>query len=220
MCWISERIAQTGGVASIRQWTGMINWIHDVFRSDKPYKSNTDFVKYISDVKKQFGEPSGDIRHPFKLEHIINFTKDKKVVPGNYFNVPFNDLAEVLVVQLYFGSASRPSELARDVRSTRRPGLRSEHYQSVPLAGDVRAYTNLTICSFKNQKVKKQYKQMIIGNTACDKRLLGRDCFYFNPFLLLKILRARRRQLYAKKQTQLGTVTHRRKQCTDLGEWN
>ena len=91
---------------------------------------------------------------------------------------------KVLLVQLYFATASRPSELVATSKKEFKNALKLKDIKSPRKNEKFQDYIQINIRNFKNQKSKKIFKTINLGDTKCNVKSCER-CIVFNPKALL-----------------------------------
>ncbi len=194
--WIADRTQQSGNIKSFCNWQSMLTWLHDLKRCDPIYKYDPFYKTFVKALKKQYHNPS-DTRLPFELDDIIKYTIYLKVKKSNILTVDLNTLLTIIIIQLYFFTMSRPSELLKSQSSKNKLGLKfNDISHESSLNGK---FFKFIIKSYKNQQFRKQYKTVIIGDAYCNNVLLNRHhkcfCKILNIYELLKVYFFRRKKL-------------------------
>lgn len=196
--WIADRTNQMGNIKSFCTWQSMLCWLCEIKGYEPSFKSYPFYSNFIKSLKKEYFVPS-DSRLPFEINHIINFTKYYNVVGKNATSVDFDILLKIILIQIYFFTMSRPSELLKSQRSKNKPGIKISDIIHKKVNNPHHCYFKLLIKSYKNQKFKKQYKTIIIGDSHCNQMILDKQtnciCKFLNLYQLLKLYLVRRHKL-------------------------
>ncbi len=173
--FISDRTMALNSIKSYSRWTAALNWLSISAGFAPTYMNDPVFQQFVRGLQIKYDLPPKE-RMPYKLHHIINTFKHFKLEPDNYKNVPFNVLAEGLIILLYFITASRPSELlynryvARNGVDIIIRGLKHGDLHNIEDLHHNMVYWHLIVRSYKNQRALKIYKNIYIANTTCNFR--------------------------------------------------
>ena len=194
--WIADRVQQIGHIKSLRQWTAMLSWLCQLDQVQPLYQSDITFCRFIKALKKQYDEEA-DPRLPFKPQHIIQYTKHLIGSLSSVDTASYNALLIVTIIQTFFFTMCRPSELLLSPHSSTKWSLtfpdihKIKQHQSLA----VPSYYHFTIRSFKNQKTRKVVKNVYLGNTRFLPHSFTKctdshcSCHILNPaFLISKLI--------------------------------
>ncbi len=184
--FLADRVHHTGSIGSIKNWSAMLNWIHELAGVKKNYKKSENFKNFKIALAIEYPNKS-DPRLPFKIEHILQFTKHHNVNLLTLDITPINTLLKVLLVQAYFFTMSRPCELILSLYSDTKKGIkigclkRDRNNNPSYFAG--------LIIDHKTINKKRDPKYVYLTDTRCNKILQGSTqncmCFYLNPYRIL-----------------------------------
>ena len=195
--WVAELARKRPTVTSLGSWISALTWFSEClgFGSDN-WKTDVTFRGFRRQLIKQRGK-ARDLRLPFSLQELITYTMRKKVVPGNYMTVPFDALADVMLVQLMFVTMSRPSELINAPHSLDCNGLLCRDIQYIR-QGRVKHF-KISILHYKNQEFDGVPKTIYLASSKlhCSDRECR--CRIFDPHRLLYIYIKRRVELFQQK---------------------
>ncbi len=184
--FIAERVEALGSIGSIKNWTAMLNWIHELANEKTFYKSNTIYINYLKALKIQFPKKS-DPRLPFTIFHILNYTKYYNINLLTLKSVPLKNLIKVLYAQLQFFIMNRPCELVNSKYSETKNGIKM--WQVHRDNKNDMSYFYIKILYHKTMSTSSEYKYFYITDTRCEKVKSGKSancmCFYLNPYRLL-----------------------------------
>ena len=204
--WIQSRVEDLNSIASLGQWTAMLNWICEIKGVTPDYQTDAGYIKYMSSLKKAYQEGK-DHRLPFTLEHIKVYIKslwkhgdDKKKT-----SITYKNLIKASIAASYFCTMSRPNELARSIDGDDQlRGVKIGDYSCIYDKQNKATMMRLVINIFKNQQSRRMKKQIFFTSTSCNK-CEGCACDYVNPFNLIKRMIRRRRQIVTDLKNDLNS---------------
>ncbi len=185
--FIADRISSTGSAGSLTNWTGMLNWLHELARVNNNYQNSKIYKTYMKAVRKQYKKPA-DSRLPFKIEHIYNYTRFKGVNIVNAINQPLNILTEVLAAQIGLFTMLRPCEFSNSKYSYSKNGIKLKYAKQVNDRKNP-SHLYILIKDHKTKQYKPDPKFTYLTDTRCNmvKNGLSKKClcYYLNPYRIL-----------------------------------
>ena len=202
--WYQDRINALNSIKSLKNWSAMLNWMCELMGVLPFYKEASLYRNYVEAIKKNYTE-GDDHRLPFSKQHILLFTKTKWVRDtregGSSFKYDY--LVEMVLIQLYWFTCSRPSELLpNSVKNPR--GLKIKHTTWVTDRQHGVDLLKLQIESYKNQTSRLIFKTINIAPTRCkEQKATHCCCKYLNPYGLLQKMLALREELVISLRRKL-----------------
>ena len=193
LMWIGNLAKNKPTVVSIGSWISALTWWSECLGAGSDnWKQDLAFRSFKRQLIRQKGA-GNDVRLPFSLQDIINYTIYKRVVPGNFFKVSYDALDDVMVLQLMFVTMSRPSELINAPYSKDCNGLLCKDIKFIR-QGPTKHF-KIAILHYKNQEFKGVAKTIYLASSKMNCSDRHCRCRVFNPFQLL--------YLYIKRRTAL-----------------
>ena len=199
MCyWLAIQVRRYCGCQAIRQWEAAVTWFGQCMGADSntSWRQHYDYVSLRKTLIFRYQLPPTE-KMPFTLKHIIEYTKARGVLPGKYWTVPYDDLLEIVWLQLSFLTMSRPCELLRKPSDDHKFGLKFADFQ-YHNPYDWHFY-KLKVWHYKNQRSRRLPKDLLISDTRCGDTTC--HCTIVNPYILLYVL-LKRRKILAKMPHQ------------------
>ena len=193
--WIQSRVNRAGNISSKKTWTAVLNWISELAQAPCLYKQDIRYITYWQALNKQY-ETGQDQRLPFKLKHIKKYTEYKwKIAKDKKGRVVFDNLVDILIINCYFFTMSRPCELLKaGANEARLMGLKVRDCQRRIDAENRIPMMEFTIRHYKNQASRKITKKIYFADSSC-KRWRQCICKRLNPYLLFDMMMKRRKNL-------------------------
>ncbi len=184
--FLADRVAHTGSIGSIKNWSAMLNWIHELAGVKKEYKKSDLYINYKRALAIEYPHKA-DPRLPFKIEHILTYTKHHNINLNNLPNIPFNTLVKVLLIQTYFFTCSRPCEILLSIYSETKKGIKLGCLKRDRIIKP--SHFSGLIIDHKTINKKRDPKYIFITDTRCNKVKQGITqncmCYYLNPYRIL-----------------------------------
>ncbi len=199
--WLADRVHQSGNTNSIKQSQSMLLWLHEAAGIDPYFHTDNEYLKFKLSATKRFDKPS-DSRLPLTIDHIIRYSLHYKCVIKYYNTIPLDDLLKVLIIQMYFCTMSRPSELLLSKYSLTKKGIKFKHlaFLKPDPSKPHRNFARIQIVSHKSMKSLKDSKLLYLGYSYCSdvyKTNKSCPCKIINPLRLLNVYLRRRKTLLA-----------------------
>lgn len=203
--WIADRVRTLKSTASLRIWISMLKWLSELCGSNPSFQDDPFYQTLIAHIRKQYSTQSDD-RLPFKLSDIHYFCAERS--RGSIEFLSMDRILELLIIQLYFFTMSRPSELLfpnNICKKNEKKGLIFDD-----LTWDLEEVT-IRVRDFKNAEHRNFNKFIPIQSTKCTNRHC--KCQILNPYRLL--------QLYIERRGQLWySIQQRKRRILERGEHN
>ncbi len=201
MYFIADRIDSMKSNSSIKNWTGMLGWLHKVYGAVPIYKNDNDCSAYIAALDKQYGS-SPDTRLPFTLDHIYNYILSLGVSVQTRETCNLDNLLKAVVILVYFITMCRPCELVLSKWGNRHKGI--SFFDISKLTVNNKKVVDVTVKQHKSMRRKKDPKHTFITNTFCGS--LTCKCNILNPYKLFSAYVIRRIKLQKLKNKKVMTA--------------
>lgn len=196
MCyWLSHEVKSYGNAQSLRNWEAAVSWLGlCVAQIDNTsWFRNTEYRQTRRTLIFRYKLPPQE-KMPFTLKHLVLYTKYRKITPLTYWTAPFDDLLEILWLQMLFLTLSRPCELLRRPGDETKMGLKWGDFK---YKNHHAHYFLLKVWHFKNQKARREPKDLTLSNTSCGSTSC--DCWLINPYKIFYVLLKRRQELASRQ---------------------
>ena len=211
--WIQERIDAVGSIASLEQWTAMMNWLCEIACIKPIYKLHPDVKLYMRAIRKQY-TTQRDHRLPFKVKHLLVYIKYLRYKKNKgKAKMDYNDFVKTTIAQVFLFTMSRPSELLKTRRCDgMSSGLELKYVSEMMDREHNKLVMKLTIKAYKNQASKKIAKHIYISSSKCpaernnirNKNGEKCPCHYLDPISAIKTMLKMRKKLLSNLRNKLG----------------
>ena len=181
--WLANRV-EIKGISTLNRNIACLLWLSDCLNATTEWHKSTIFKNTMYQLQKQYKyEPQK--RLPITIDIILRWTKLSDINIYKVNNINWNKFVKVLILQLYWFTASRPMELLPYKNKMNENGLRVQDIKYVKETD--RKYWSIRINYAKNLRSKKTPKIIYLGRSKCKNSNEVCKCYHLDPAKLLKI---------------------------------